>query len=932
MTPYNLLGITGTPKIFTVDTTAPTTYAAVGGGATSTSSAVKLQWYGSYSYVAISQSVNGGAYVDLSAVVVSTPYTVSDVSGNTALSYKITPYYSGVAGTAASVITVNTNVQAPRDVSAVYVDSSGALISFTAPKNTYSSDAVYTLRATDVSSGTYKDVSGTASPLWITILSGGTTYTVVAKTTLDGSASLVSTSSAVSFITSSVITDVSFINDVSGLFLYYPINSDTDISNISAFNYVTNSYDASYNTITDVSNTKYKTGTASLTGSFTNNSTYYTFGNYTIAFWLNPSSYTSTASQLYLCSLTEFNQIWITNGVMAIYTFNGSAYSFGNTVQSLNTWTHYTIVCLTNNTAKLYINGANPITISTGGTNYGSSRFRVGMFYPASTGTTYMDDIRAYNVALDATTIQGIYNIGNSSAKVVSASYTSTSTTITVNWTGSNAVSYALQNYTTKTIYKNITDSTYTITGVTPGAYSFYVHPYDSGGNQGQSSYIVNTVMPTFYYKFNSGDISNNLVYNYANLTYDASLSSYSGAAVSSISTSIFARGSGSMQFTRTNKQQMRLPGSFYMSSTVGISISFWMYEGGNSPYARLYNFMNNTTEYYSLYVNGGYKINNNAILFSTPTLNTWTHIVITHTISNTIIVYVNGVQSTTLSFNYPSTTVLLNYNWLSRGHDSDAAANYGFYNGCIDNFKFYNGIVLTAAQVATVYSEDSTVINSVPGLQLWLDASATSSLVLSDSSVTTWNDQSGYARNTTLSIGSTPTYSATGFNSKPGVLFASGTALTCSIPSTTFSSAMTIFVVFQKTGTANTYETLVTRSASTQGAPFEMWMNARNVNGSVATTSGLNIATATGYNIFNVIITPTTYNEWNNGTSIVSTTLGFSSLNDTGTFYIGTRGDKTTLFTGTFAEIIVYNTALSTTNRNAVKTYLSNKWGITVA
>jgi hypothetical protein len=210
MTPYNLLGITGTPKIFTVDTTAPTTYAAVGGGATSTSSAVKLQWYGSYSYVAISQAVNGGAYVDLSSVVVSTPYTVNDVSGNTALSYKITPYYSGVAGTAASVITVNTNVQAPRDVSAVYVDASGALISFTVPKNTYSSGAVYTLRATDAS-GNYNDVSGTSSPIWIQDLSEGTTYSVVAKTMLDGSASLVSSSSAVSVLTTSTTSILSIL-------------------------------------------------------------------------------------------------------------------------------------------------------------------------------------------------------------------------------------------------------------------------------------------------------------------------------------------------------------------------------------------------------------------------------------------------------------------------------------------------------------------------------------------------------------------------------------------------------------------------------------------------------------------------------------------------------------------------------------------------
>jgi hypothetical protein len=248
MTPYNLLGITGTPKIFTVDTTAPTTYAAVGGGATSTSSAVKLQWYGSYSYVAISQSVNGGAYVDLSSVVVSTPYTVSDVSGNTALSYKITPYYSGVAGTAASVITVNTNVQAPRDVSAVYVDASGALISFTVPKNTYSSSAVYTLRATDASSGTYKDVSGTSSPIWIQDLSEGTTYSVVAKTTLDGSASLVSSSSTVSVTTSSgYSTYVSAIPiyTAAGTVSTFSGNSKTVSGATGTYAYANGSYDCS---------------------------------------------------------------------------------------------------------------------------------------------------------------------------------------------------------------------------------------------------------------------------------------------------------------------------------------------------------------------------------------------------------------------------------------------------------------------------------------------------------------------------------------------------------------------------------------------------------------------------------------------------------------------------------------------------------------
>jgi hypothetical protein len=117
--------------------------------------------------------------VDLSAVVVSMPYTVSDVSGNTALSYKVTPYYSGVAGTASSSIDVTTNIQAPSNLSANWVDSSGAMIQFTVPKNTYNS-AVYTVYTTGATA------SGTSSPLLLTGLTANTSYDIYGNVVLDG--------------------------------------------------------------------------------------------------------------------------------------------------------------------------------------------------------------------------------------------------------------------------------------------------------------------------------------------------------------------------------------------------------------------------------------------------------------------------------------------------------------------------------------------------------------------------------------------------------------------------------------------------------------------------------------------------------------------------------------------------------------------------
>jgi hypothetical protein len=238
LTPYSTAGSTGNVKTLYIDTSPSIAGVYVGN---STSSSVQLQWYGSYSYVAISQSVNGGAYVDLSAVVVSTPYTVSDVSGNTALSYKVTPYYSGTAaGTASSSIAVTTNVQAPLDLSAIFIDVSSIQVSFTVPKNTYSS-VHYTLRATDASGVVYKDVSGTSSPLWITNLSGGKVYSVVAKTTLDNSASFISMSNMYSFTTLSEPAYSSFVPSS-----YTTKGTSTDGYMVYTFTSTTGSYTINY--------------------------------------------------------------------------------------------------------------------------------------------------------------------------------------------------------------------------------------------------------------------------------------------------------------------------------------------------------------------------------------------------------------------------------------------------------------------------------------------------------------------------------------------------------------------------------------------------------------------------------------------------------------------------------------------------------------
>jgi hypothetical protein len=663
MTPYNLLGITGTPKIFTVDTTAPSTYAAVGGGATSTSSAVKLQWYGSYSYVAISQSVNGGAYVDLSAVVVSTPYTVSDVSGNTALSYKITPYYSGVAGTAASVITVNTNVQAPRDLSAVYVDSSGALISFTVPKNTYSSSAVYTLRATDASGGTYKDVSGTSSPIWIQDLSEGTTYSVVAKTTLDGSASLVSSSSTLSATTLSLVKSTILL--LGGETFYYPFNTGDIYNTTSVYQYSTGSASAT-NAATLLSGATTKVY-SSIDASSTFIDGAISFNNVA-----NGGNMQYVSIPIFTYSSNGLSiAFWVMNkDVNSGSLVNGYGGTFNNSSTSINLGMNSTVLVCQSNKSSGAWSSTLPYTFTSG-----------VLYHIAYTWTSSSTNvIKGY--------VNGVY-IGTFSNILTPTG------TIDTMYLGNLA-------YATGSYYLNgwMDD------------FRFYNGKTLSDAEVSTLYFAKNkTSGLQFYYKFNSGDIVSNYVYNYATGTYDALLSSYSGGTLPSISTTTFEAGNGSILFDSANKQQMRLPGTIIPSTTEGITISLWMYDKGNSTFARAFQFISANSHFLNIYYGNPWVIQirtSNDYAYNLPalTVNTWYHIAFTLTTTGTLTVYINGTYSgSTTTFAYPDASY--NYNWISRSFDSDATTNYGFFNGYIDNFKLYNGSVLTATQITAVYNEN---------------------------------------------------------------------------------------------------------------------------------------------------------------------------------------------------------------------------------
>ena len=67
---------------------------------------------------------------------------------------------------------------------------------------------------------------------------------------------------------------------------------------------------------------------------------------------------------------------------------------------------------------------------------------------------------------------------------------------------------------------------------------------------------------------------------------------------------------------------------------------------------------------------------------------------------------------------------------------------------------------------------------------------------------------------------------------------------------------------------------------------------------------------------------------EWLDGTSIFSSNVNTGTI-DTGGILVGSGQGGTTIFKGAIAEIIIYNSALNTTDRQSTESYLNTRWFI---
>jgi hypothetical protein len=222
-------------------------------------------------------------------------------------------------------------------------------------------------------------------------------------------------------------------------------------------------------------------------------------------------------------------------------------------------------------------------------------------------------------------------------------------------------------------------------------------------------------------------------------------------------------------------------------------------------------------------------------------------------------------------------------------------------------------------------------------GVQMWYDGNdpAGNGLAINDGTViTSWKDKSGNGFHATVS--GSPTLNRNVANNKSAMLFnrsSLGTATYLLSPNT-FQTAFQVFVVSKSVNAIdNGANTPITLGSTSQ---FDPWNASRYLSNGQAICQSPNSLYNTNLNLFGALVfqgSGSYYTEWRNGVLVPSTSLtgtksGFSAVTNTNNFYIGGRQDRNTSWDGYIYEIAVYNSVLSTTDRQAIEGYLAWKWG----
>lgn len=214
--------------------------------------------------------------------------------------------------------------------------------------------------------------------------------------------------------------------------------------------------------------------------------------------------------------------------------------------------------------------------------------------------------------------------------------------------------------------------------------------------------------------------------------------------------------------------------------------------------------------------------------------------------------------------------------------------------------------------------------------LALWLDASDASSITSSGGLVSQWNDKSGNNRHATQSTaGSRPSVSASGITFDSSNKFMTGTKAPNTLP-----SSVQVTVVFTRACCGrNGYDSHpFTLTSNNFPTPYDGYNDSLLVGGPTGQYWGeggfTNISNLTTRSLLSTSMSATKVQQYLNGTLVKTSNGSFPYQDTPSIYYVATRADRYTHFTGEINEIVV-TSELSNTDRISLEAYLGAKWSI---
>jgi hypothetical protein len=365
---------------------------------------------------------------------------------------------------------------------------------------------------------------------------------------------------------------------------------------------------------------------------------------------------------------------------------------------------------------------------------------------------------------------------------------------------------------------------------------------------------------------------------------------------------------------------------------------------------------LNPGTNSADIYANNGSTLNIGTIAGTVPALRPTIFVDIGNNTSPNISFFVNGSTAGVGNFGgtAPTSVSAAGFQIARLPTGSTTVANE-FFNGIVHEIIVFNA-TLTAAQRQQIegylYAKWNVPVTRHPyyrglpmtplfvpsqlsGLSLWLDAADSSTLTLSGSNVTQWNDKSGNGRHATQStIANQPTLSGTLINFNGSQFLNMTDAYNMLSSSGRF---YTLFVVERRGSATNSIQFMIGGGGSTGNQVLIFGYN--NNTTTLRHTAG--IAPDLDY-IVPGWGSPDPIRMWGGGYngSIRDTwlngSLGLSQSYST-TIAAWTQPvigylpgfNVNQFYTGNIYEILFFNSYLTTTQRQAVEGYLAWKWGL---